>query len=331
MAQTQYGDISVRVAGYVERVMLEHQKPYEIIGMFGDPKPQPRNASDTVIFRRNRPVPAQVNALSEGIPPSLIAFRWDRVVAQVFQYGAAFGLTDKIQDMTEDPALNDMSMMMGENAGLTTEAVAYGTLKAGASVIYANGVASRGNVVTVLSDTELDAAERALNAQKAMKETPRISATTRISTEGVAASYIALGHTDLKYDIRRLTDFVPVERYGSMPALSEHEVGKRNDVRFILSPEYESWADSGGAAGGTLKSTTGTNADVYPLIIFGKHAFGHIPLAGQRTVTPIVVNPRPQYGDWLGQSGSVGWKRYYTCKILNELWITRIEVAATDL
>jgi N4-gp56 family major capsid protein len=79
-------------------------------------------------------------------------------------------------------------------------------------------------------------------------------------------------------------------------------------------------------------STTGTSADVYPIVIVGKESYGLIPLKGAGAVTPKVLNPdTPRGGDPLGQRGSVGWKAYYVCKVLNEGWMARVEVAASAL
>jgi len=41
--------------------------------------------------------------------------------------------------------------------------------------------------------------------------------------------------------------------------------------------------------------------------------------------------PQPAVTDPLGQSGSVGWKSWYACQILNEDWIYRVECACSTL
>ena len=76
----------------------------------------------------------------------------------------------------------------------------------------------------------------------------------------------------------------------------------------------ESYADAGGAKG-TMLSTTGTSADVYPVIYLGANAYGIIALKGQYAVTPMVVNPKPSDSDPLAQRGSVSWKAMQTAVI----------------
>ena len=75
-----------------------------------------------------------------------------------------------------------------------------------------------------------------------------------------------------------------------------------------------------------------TNIDVYPMIFVAKEAYGLVPLKGANSITPSVLNPgTPSKSDPLGQMGFVGWKTYFAAKILNENWIARIEVGATNL
>tara|TARA_R100000808_G_scaffold22623_1_gene49311 strand:- start:477 stop:1904 length:1428 start_codon:yes stop_codon:yes gene_type:complete len=72
-------------------------------------------------------------------------------------------------------------------------------------------------------------------------------------------------------------------------------------------------------------------AKVYPVIIFASDCVGCVSLSGFDSVIPKVVMPQPAVTDPLGQSGSVGWKSWYACKILQENWIYRLEVGCSSL
>jgi len=78
-----------------------------------------------------------------------------------------------------------------------------------------------------------------------------------------------------------------------------------------------------------MRSTTGTNADVYPILFFARDAYGIVPLKGKDSLTPMVVQPRPAPGDPLGQRGTVGWKAWQSAIILQDAFMVRLEVAAT--
>ena len=132
---------------------------------------------------------------------------------------------------------------------------------------------------------------------------------------------------DLERDIRSLPGFTPAEKYGTISPW-ENELGKIDDVRYVTSTIFEPWVDAGGAKG-TMLSTSGTNADVYPVLYLGKDAYGIIALKGAYAVTPMVVNPKPSDSDPLAQRGHAGFKTMQTAVILNDLWVLRAEVSAT--
>jgi N4-gp56 family major capsid protein len=108
----------------------------------------------------------------------------------------------------------------------------------------------------------------------------------------------------------------------------EGEIGSIEQVRYLASTVVAPFADAGGAKG-SMRSTSGTSADVYPILYFGRDAFGIVPLKGKSSMTPMVVNPKPAPGDPLAQRGTVGWKLWTTTVILQDAFMARLEVAAT--
>ena len=80
-----------------------------------------------------------------------------------------------------------------------------------------------------------------------------------------------------------------------------------------------------------LKSGATNYARVYPVLIFSSDAIGCVSLSGFDSVIPKVVMPQPAVTDPLGQTGSVGWKTWYACKILQEEWLYRLDVACSSL
>ena len=326
---TTYGDINQRTAAWAATEMLSHAEPILVLSKFGQPKPLPKNKADTVIFRRPVPFAIPDTPLTEGVTPTAQQMQYEDVPVQIKQWGAWVEITDVVQDLAEDPVLADASMLCGEQAAETVEIQTWGAIRAGTNVFYANGE-SRDEVNTPISLHKQRAITRTLKAQRAKKITSMVGGSPNYSTEPVDAAFIAFAHTDLEADIRDMTGFVPTEKYGSMKALP-YEIGKVEDVRYVLSPVLDKWADAGGLAG-DMVSTTGDNADVYPVVYVAKESYGLIPLKGKGAVTPKVLNPdTPRGGDPLGQRGSVGWKTYFVAAVLNEMWMARLEVAVSDL
>lgn len=220
-------------------------------------------------------------------------------------------------------------MLLGEQAAATAEQIVYNAVKAGTSVSYANG-ASRSAVNTIITLNAIRGVVRTLKNNKAKPITRILSGSPDYNTTPVEGGYIAVCHTDCEADIRGLTGFTPVAEYGIRKTVSDHEFGTVENVRFVTSPDLDEFADAGGAKG-SMKSTSGTSADVYPILFFGMDAFACVPLKGKFSLQPIVVNASPSDSDPLAQRNHVGFKFYFASVILNQNWMSRLEVAVTAL
>jgi N4-gp56 family major capsid protein len=332
MAITAYGDsgISQRTNVYAERQMLRFAKPVMVLEKLAVTKPMPKNKSDTIRFRRPRIFTAATTPLVEGVTPTETQFSYEDVSATLKQYGQVIVITDKIEDLHEDPVLNDAAMQAGLNIGRTIEALNYGVVKAGTAVYYANG-AARTDVNTPITLTKQRAVLRSLKSLKADKITRSLSPSSEYGTRAVEAAYVAVAHTDVESDIRNLPGFKTVSEYGTRSPISDYEIGSVEDVRYVLSPDLAPFTDAGGAKG-SMVSTTGTSADVYPIIYFGQDAWGTVALRGAGAISPTIipVNQKTK-DDPLGQRGYVGWKTYHAAVILNQAWMARLEVAVTAL
>lgn len=326
--------------------------PYLIFEKFGQAKPIPANSTQSIKFRRyfldqsfitnggkynpmdyfqnSGNMNPTVKVLTEGQTPNATSLKSEDISATLTQYGDLVSITDVIMDTHEDPILREVTAIMGEQAAVVIEKTRFNVLKAGTNVFYANGSA-RNAVNTAFTGSGGLAIQRKvvrqLKRNLAKPITSVIRSTAAYATQNVNAGYVAVCHPDCEGDIRGLTGFVSVENYGSMPSW-DNEIGKVEDVRYIMSTVMEPWMNAGGAAGSMI-TTGGTSADVYPILFFAKDAYGIVPFKGASAVTPIVVNPKPCESDPLGQRGHVGWKAYQATVILNEAWMCRVETAAT--
>jgi N4-gp56 family major capsid protein len=332
MADTKYGDISQRTAAYAASEMLSHAEPVLILQKFGLTKPMPKNKADTVKFRRPIPFTELTAPLVEGVTPSAQQMSYEDVTATLNQYGKPIVITDVVEDLAEDPVLKDASMLAGEQAALTTEMITYGVIKAGTNVFYANG-SNRVGLNTAITLNKQRAVTRALKAQKAQKINKILDGSQNYNTTPIEASYVAVAHTDCESDIRGLAGFVPTAEYGSRMVICAEEIGAVEDVRYVLSPELDPFQAAGKAVGSDgMVADDATNNDVYPILFFGREAFGVVPLKGGNSMTPMVINPgNPSKSDPMGQRGYVSWKCWHAAVILNQSWMARLEVTVTDL
>ena len=326
MAQTNFGDISPRTAAYAAKKLLKRGLPFLVLEKFGQAVTLPAFNSKVIKFRRFTALPSVPTALTEGVTPAGQVLAAQDVTSTLVQYGDRATITDVIIDTHEDPVLNEAVELLGEQSAQMIEKMRFGVLKAGTSVSYANG-AARNAVNTPLTLAAQQRAVRTLKRQNARPITSIVASSARYETANVAPGYVGLIHPDLEGDVRAMNGFVPAERYGTMTPW-ENELGKVNDVRYLTSTIFEPWIDAGGAKG-TMLSTSGTSADVYPVLYLARDAFGIVALKGQYAITPMITNPKPSDSDPLAQRGHAAWKTMQACVILNDLFMTRIEVAAT--
>lgn len=334
MTVTTYGTVSQRTAGWAATEMLEHARPVLVLQKFGHPKPVPKNKADNVVFRRPVPFAVSTTPLAEGVTPSAQAMSYADVPVPVLQFGFSTIITDRVHDMAEDPVLRDASMLIGEQMAETLELVTWGVLRGGTSVVYANddGTPLRTEINASITINTLRATVRYLQAQRGKQVKKMISGSPNENTTPIEPAFIAFGHTDLAHDIRTITGFVPVAKYGQMKPCCPEELGAIENIRFVLSPVLNSFPNAGAAVSNHGKiSTGGTNIDVYPLVLVAQDAFGLITLKGAHSIEPKIITPgTPSGSDPLGQRGYVSAKTYYNAVRLNETWMVRIECAATN-
>ena len=327
-----YGDISPRVGIYAVGKLLERLEPKLVLDKYGRVEPLPKNKGEIIKWRRLRPLPINTVQLVEGVTPSPSQLVYEDVTTVIAQFGGWIQLTDKIADLHEDRALDDAMTVLSDQVANTKEMILWGILRGGTTVFFANG-AVRTAVNTPIDASLVQAAVTQLKRNLATKISTKLAAGPGFSTEPVAPSFVMFCHVDLEHDLRQTDGFVPSEKYGSGSLLDpEAEIGKLNEVRVLLSPQLSAFPDAG-AATTTMRSTSGTVADVYACVIVAKDAYGTVPLKGVNGVNMVVNNANigASSADPLGQRPFIAWKIWYAAVRLNELWMARLEVAATAL
>lgn len=339
---TTTGDISPRTAGYIAKELLKRAQPLLVLNRLGQPKPLPKNATKTIKFRGYEHLSNLPKSLTEGVTPAASKPTFRDVEAEVAQYGDWIELTDVLTDTHEDPLISEFSDILGEQSAIMLERVTAGVLTAGTNVFFSGdtgGVPATGraDVNLPLSLSLQRRVIRALKRQEAQRITSVVGASPNFNTSPIPPSYIAVCHTDCEADIREMPGFVPVEKYGSYKPM-DGEVGSVEGVRYVCTTVLSPWEDAGAASSATkpVDSSSGACADVYPVLFFGKNAFGTIPFAraknGSSPITPMVLNPNtPRGGDPIGQRGSIAWKAYHAAVILYQFWMARVEVAVSKL
>lgn len=343
-----YGDLTPRQANFAVREFLKRAIPMLVIEQFGKQTPLPKNETKTISMRRyflengtggysgeagGYNMPLALTPLVEGETKAAVKMAYKDVSVDIQQYGDWTGFTDFFMDTHPDvpPVISEFSDILGESAAITKETLTFNVLKASSIKFYSNG-AQRTDVNTPVDLAMIRRVTRAFKNQNIQKITTTLASTPAYNTQPIEAAYICVVHPNVENDIRNIDGFLSVAKYAQGKAFPG-EIGSVEDVRFISSTVFSAYADAGGDKL-TMLSTTGTKADVYPLIFLGKDAFNIIPLRanmanGSVPASMAVVYPKPTETDPHGQRGIISWKMYHAAVISQPFGVIVGEVAAT--
>lgn len=345
MATQNYSTVASRNLIRAEMELLKMVENIQVLGLFGEQKQQPQNKTDTVVFRRLNPfnmsattgapgITAANFVTAEGTTPTANTIGWTDVSATLEQYSILFKYSSKAQMMYEDDIPAAMKKLTANTLAEVAELVAYGQVKGGTSVLYANG-STRAGVNTPISLRKLQQAARSMETNRAQHITDIVKAGPNFGTAPVEASYLVFYHTDGSSDVRALPGFTKRVEYGSaITPVHPREIGACEEFRFIPSPLFAPYLTSGSATANGCVATSGS-VDVYPFIILAENALGHISLKGTQDysgITPTIIPASTKnHANPSGMFGYVGADFWYACVRLNENWMTRIECGVTDL
>lgn len=328
-----------------EREMLKHAEPIKVLSSFGQQKQVPENKTDTVVFRRALPIDAGTNGapsittsnylLQEGVTPAARTMTYQDVQVTLQQYGVLMKLSSKAESLYEDDIPGDMKKLVGEHMASIEELIAYGVVRGGTNIVYANSN-TRTDVNTAVTLNKLRQCARQLEAAHASRVTERLASGVNFGTRGVEPCYLVFIHTDLESDFRNLSGFDPVVRYGTAKPVHEREIGSVEQFRIITSPYFKPFLSGGGTiVSGTFLcngASTGTTADVYPILVVAQDAWGTVALKGQGSITPIYLPARQvTHANPMGAFGYVGASFFKNAVRLNENWMVRLESACSAL
>lgn len=345
MAVQKYSTVASRNLIRAELEMLAHAEPIQVLGNFGVQKSQPLNKTDTVTFRRVKPFNATAAEVpdvtaanfitSEGATPTAQTMDYTDVTVTLQQYALLYKFSSKTQLMYEDDIPGDMTKLVGETLAEVAELVAYGQVKAGSSVIYANG-STRAGINSAIGIKKLRQAARTLETNRSKRVTSMIKPGPDFGTSSVEPAWLVFHHTDMNSEIRDLPGFTKRADYGTaIKPVHSREIGACEEFRFIPSPLFAPYLAGGAAVGATgMLAADSANIDVYPIIVTAQDAWGHVSLKGHG---PSGVNPtlipsnKKTHFNPLGMFGFVGADFWYNAVRLNENFMCRIESATADL
>lgn len=311
---------------FYDGVLLDRALPKFLHNLFGQSRPVDKKKGNIAKFRRYTASAGSTAPLLDGITPTSLTITVTDLTETLQRYGGFIEYTDDVEDYNEDPAITEFTTLCGEDSGMVLDKVWRDKLNAGTSVFRGGSVASRNLIVTGVSTTEFNRIRRTLADADAMPFEANIKPSTGVGTTPIRSAYICIVHPDVTYDLENLTGWIPVSQYSNPSVAYDREVGAYKNFRFIETTNAKFWADAGGSTGGPFKTTSGTNWDIYSIIILAKNAYGVTDLKGS---LQTIIHDKKTEGGPLEQVGTVGWKGVTGLCILQDLFMMRYEVCVS--
>lgn len=348
MFTTQTGRIN-KIKGKI----LSHAVVAEVLSRYGRQEEMGRNQGDVYIARRWLPYGAtssspntffsnatgdrgnvivQAHLTQEGVTPPPESITAMDVTTVVQQYSCLYGFTDKTFYLHEDDIPEQMVKQVGERVALVNEMINWGVLRSCTNQFYGGTGTTLATVNGAITLGFLRRITKNLQANHAKPVNSMLKASGLYGSDAVAEGYTIFCHTDMEPDIRDLPGFIPVEKYASGKPMA-HEIGKVERMRFVTSPDLPAYQDAGAAVGSlNLASTTGTNIDVYPIIVMAQDAWSQLAVRGLNSLKPAYLPPGvSSKSDPFGQRGYAGTIWWKAALVENNSWMAVGNVGLKNL
>lgn len=343
LSGSAYGDLSRADAFTIQKRMLPIAKRLLTFGKFAQKEVKSQGEGLEIRHRRYERFPIADQPIAEGVTPDFDQLEQVTIRHSLEQFGSYVNVTDVMMAAANDPLVQIITERQAQQCGETLDFLSYKVARAGSQVGYCRSAGTTGRTdvdLTIAGMTDydtgtattrfLDQAIRTLERNDARKITEQLDASTGQSTSPIRASYVAICHTDLRQDLELIPGYTPVEKYADQSDILDGEMGSARGIRFIGTTQATAFKDAGDTANvGSQVSAGGAKSDVYPVIIMAQDAFGCATLGGKDSLTSTVVAPKPGPGDPLGQRGHISWNTFFSCVVLQNLWMYRIECAAS--
>ena len=270
------------------------------------------------------------------------------VIATVAKYGQFYIVNEEVDLYNPNQTTSELVAVLGESAGRSLNQLQRDIAEDNSTQRFAGNVASTGAVASIVSTGDLNRVINELSRGSARTFSPMANGSTNVGTAPILPSYWAICHPDVAHDIAGLTGFKSVETYSGQTNIMVGEFGyyarAERGVRFVMTEDASIDADAGATTGTDLRGTTGTDTDVYTIVVYGQDAYGSVGL-GERHTDGIyragdntggwemIFHPRGSGGtsDPFNEISTLAWKAFHAGAVLNAAFSRAIRVGATNL
>src|SRR3990167_6175549 len=320
MPNTTRSQVTDAVNTYLDRTLLVRAYPHFVHALWAQVRDLPRNASNAIRFRRYGSLSVATTALTEGVTPAGSQLSITNVDATVAQYGDYVTTTDFLDMTVIEDLKTELAEILGDQMGASIDILVRAVLEAGTTIQYASSATTRLTVAAgmVLNGDEIREAVRTLHGQSAKHITSQIDPGSGFNSSPVLPAFVGIISEDSHYDLKRDADWVPVSEYADSAAiLGPFEVGKLDEIRFVMAGTNASVSAAGGAG----------SIDVHRTIILGQESYAISRISGEAAEVIVKALGSSGTADPLNQRSTMGWKISFVAVRLNENFLLRIEHA----
>ncbi len=320
------GNLSDAIKTLYEKRLLTRALPRLIHGRWGM---QARfKGFGSYEVRRWESFPLVTNSLVEGNSPGEIDPPTITVITMTpVWYGAWIEYTDELTLTSFDPAVSEISALLGEQAGLSVDTIIRNSLTDAATTDFAGAATGRGNV---------DNTNDVIAFVDFIQNVASLEAQNALPIEG--PYYVAVCHPHTWATLMQDSTFQTLFTREGGGAIRSGMVGIILNVKLYISSNARIYASAG----------TG-NIDVYDMLFLGKEAFAIAGLASlfpnlnmdsggeqvrggmtgkQVRAVDLIAKGLGEGGlDPLNQRGTIGWKVTHALNALNANWMRNLEHA----
>lgn len=271
------------------------------------------------------------------------------VLATVAKYGQFYIVNEEVDLFNPMGTTQQLLAVLGESAGRSMNQLQRDIAEDNLTQRFGGNVASTGAVNSPITAPDLQRSIQELWALSARTFTPMTTGSQNVASTPILSSFWAICHPYVAHDLAGLEGFKSVETYAGQirTAMGEFGYYARAGVgcRFIGSEDASVDADSGAPlSGADVRSTTGSDADIFTIVLYGQDCLGSVGLG--QSLTDGVFEAGDDTGDWeiiihppgsggtsdpFNEISTVAWKSFHAGAVLNPNWGRAIRVAATNL
>jgi N4-gp56 family major capsid protein len=305
--------LSNLLPSFYDRVLLETFDKTVRFQQFANKKRVPLGEGKEITWNRYSRLGLGYK-LTEGTRPSSTALSTVQVSALLEQYGQWTALSDFIDLTSIGDVAKEAVERLGRSAAETLDTVIQNAI-----VFHANTTAVsvthyiKQSAQQYFSTSQSAAQHVDSESVLAVSDLNAITAKLRgwdVPALDSAQSYVGITSEEVLKFLRDDSTWQNWNQYNDSTPLFMGEVGKIHGVRLVNTTLNR--ISSGSTTGTHL---TSQRAAAHATVIFGREYFGSVDLGGKDV--EILTSSTPDVSDPLNQISTIGWKAFFTAKVLN--------------